>query len=312
MKNVSSFYKYDGDENTPGFTSVDDLPIGSEIIIYGAFKLYSGTPGFGSPNIVVSLNGNPVCGQTIDNPISVAGFLLNNTLEFGDDGDVYVIGKLKDFYINNGGTLDNIAIYTAHNVDFSVPYRPYYDMYTFRSQYFNLSAAEGINLLDLVTEVSDVIVRVGVDNNEALFAQVVSIYNDPSIQINILHEGTINDPYSVTDALLEAKKHTNQNDAPFVYCKGIVVQGGDRMGEIGDIRNIKIKDMDNDNVILIYYLRKHYGATAETNFTSISDIQVGDELIICGRPFTYTTSNGSTPEFASGTYCYSINGVLTQ
>ena len=277
---VYKLHKYDGDENAAGFASVEDLPVGSEIIVYGVFKLYNDGPGFGSPNILVAIDDKPACGQSIDNPISVAGFLLNDVIGLGDDNDVYVFGKLRDFYINNEGNLENIAIYTQHNVDFALPYTPYYDMFTFRSQYFDLRAVDGINFSNLITEVSDVIIRIGV-NNDALFAEVVSIYNDPSVQINILHAGTLDDPYSVTDALLEAKKHANQDDAPFVYCEGIVVQQGDRMGGIGDIRNVTIKDLSNNNEILIYYLRKHYGATVETNFTSVDDIKVGDRLIIC-------------------------------
>ena len=41
----------------------------------------------------------------------------------------------------------------------------------------------------------------------------------------------------------------------------------------------------------------------------INDLKVGDEIIIHGAPFTY--SNG-TKEFSNGTYCYSINGTLTE
>lgn len=133
---------------------------------------------------------------------------------------------------------------------------------------------------------------------------------DPSAVIT--HAGTIDDPLTVTEALIEAEKvsvsSSNPEGARYVYCTGVVSREATRVGNSGDLGNVYIKDPANDNEILIYFLRRYYGANnnPSDNFTSTDDLQIGDELLIYGRAFTY---GGTTKEFASGTYCITINGV---
>ena len=65
---------------------------------------------------------------------------------------------------------------------------------------------------------------------------------------------------------------------------------------------------ENNKEIMIYYLKRYQGApSTDDNFTSVDDIKLGDELVICGQAFNY---NGNTLEFGSGTYCITINDVV--
>ena len=75
----------------------------------------------------------------------------------------------------------------------------------------------------------------------------------------------------------------------------------------GYLRNVYIEDLNDPNVsIYIYNLQKN--EAMNPNFEKTTDLAVGDIIVIYGTPFTYT--NG-TQEFTTGTYVYSINGVLT-
>ena len=115
---------------------------------------------------------------------------------------------------------------------------------------------------------------------------------------------------SVSDAVKLAKLYkgtsAGNSGAPFYY---FVVKVKTAAGSIynGDLRNVTIEDLSDSNVtILIYSLSKT--ASKNPNFENKTDLAVGDTIIIYGAPFTYT--NG-TLEFSTGTYVYSINGVLT-
>lgn len=123
----------------------------------------------------------------------------------------------------------------------------------------------------------------------------------------ILHAGTLEDPYTVSDALIEAAKHSSIDEAPFVYCTGEVVSVGSFSPSYGDLGSVVIKDPTNEAQIFIYYLHRYNGAPANDNFNSINDLNPGDTLLIHGQPFCYGATN--TLEFGYTTYCVSINGV---
>ena len=75
------------------------------------------------------------------------------------------------------------------------------------------------------------------------------------------------------------------------------------------MHSVYVKDADKDNAMMIYYLKKFQGANNYNgNWSSVNDLSVGDVLVFYGTPFY---DNGKTLEFASGTYCVSINGIPT-
>ena len=134
----------------------------------------------------------------------------------------------------------------------------------------------------------------------------------------LTHEGTISDPKTIAEALTYAEEHPGANvgvsGAEEFFYKGVVsAPASDINSTTNDLKNVYVKDAGTSNEILIYYLKKHQGATKETNWQSISDLKVGDTIIFCGRAFCYVGNNGNlhTLEFGSGTYVYSINGVQT-
>ena len=126
------------------------------------------------------------------------------------------------------------------------------------------------------------------------------------------HAGTLDDPYTVREALEEAGRHMDTGYDTEFYCRGTVTRQGDRYGgaDYGNIRYVYIGDPGTDYQITIYWLNRYKGAPANDNFETQYDIKVGDELLIAGKLFTYVDPNGNAiPEFASGTYCITINGV---
>lgn len=128
--------------------------------------------------------------------------------------------------------------------------------------------------------------------------------------------GTVTNPKSVADALALAATHSGSTvsaaGGEYFYFTGKVCQKADQLGGSGDLRNVYIEDLNNPGTkIQIYYLSKNENRNPK--FTSVDDLSIGDVIVIHGAPFTYTGSNNnlSIKEFASGAYCYSINGVLT-
>ena len=118
--------------------------------------------------------------------------------------------------------------------------------------------------------------------------------------------GTAHNPKSVTEALQIAQLYTSASaEAAFFYI-GVVCAAATTQGSQGDLKNVRVKDLNNDEEILIYWLLKT--ADRNPNWTSIDELVVGDVIVFYGSPFMY---NQYTPEFSNGTWTYSINGELT-
>ena len=124
------------------------------------------------------------------------------------------------------------------------------------------------------------------------------------------HAGTIDDPKTIAEARSQGMQCTEYSDSPAYYFKGVVSTVSTYISpSSGDMKNVYIKDADVNNPIPIYYLKKFANASSNNNWSSLKELKIGDELVIYGRPYLY---DGKTLEFASGTYVYSINGVVTQ
>ena len=123
------------------------------------------------------------------------------------------------------------------------------------------------------------------------------------------HDGTITDPKTIAEALELATLYTSAGASTAYYFKGVVCRLGTRVNpDSGDMNGVYVEDEGQNNGMMIYWLKRFDGATASNGWSSVDDLHLGDELIFCGKPFTY---NGTTPEFGSGAYVYSINGVVT-
>lgn len=112
--------------------------------------------------------------------------------------------------------------------------------------------------------------------------------------------GTLADPYNVAGALayITTLSATDKPEA-LVYTKGKISEVV-KMGTSGSIQ-FKMADEGAENSLLVYYCDN----LGKTSFTALTDLKVGDEVIVCGKVQNY---NGNTPEYSSGAYLVSLNG----
>ena len=274
------------DDSVYGFKSVDDLAVGDEVLFYGGFKNYDSGPGFGSVTVLIALNDSLASGNSADNPTSIVNFI--QSIVFNLATEMYVFGTVTATNVD-GSTFQGFTLSGNHNIDYGPGNMESYDTELVFTSPFTYTYAAGLSYED-VSIGAKVVCRVDLSNLIVHFVTVSSIE----------HAGTLDDPYSVHDALIAAAKYTNSSDSPQIYCTGVVSRLGTAIGASGDIKNLYIQDPNTGEEILIYYLQKDIDTTID--FTNVNEIPVGTRLLICGRPFKYN----STLEFASGTYCVEI------
>ncbi len=112
-------------------------------------------------------------------------------------------------------------------------------------------------------------------------------------------KGTVDDPYTVADALaiIDAGTYTTDN----VYVKGTVSQIDEISTSYGNA-TYYISD-DGTTADQLEVFRGYYLGGAK--FTSEDDLKVGDVVVVCGALTLYS----STPEITTGSSIYSIDGV---
>lgn len=114
--------------------------------------------------------------------------------------------------------------------------------------------------------------------------------------------GTANDPYNVAAANEEAAKlASGETSETTIYIKGKISQISDVDPSFGNATYYISDDGTTDDQFLVY---RGYSLGGE-KFTTEDEIEVGDEVIVCGQLTNY---NG-TIELAQRNYIYSLNGV---
>ena len=206
----------------------------------------------------------------------------------------YVIGKAYNVYRDVFGNISEFSFEgSTTSVFYSSGEKPFYITIS-----GSITLASGLRFTDISNDTTIIATVSGGS------AHIVDI---PGLIPSTPGDGTLDNPYSVSEALQIAMQYNSKESAPWVYCICRVSQVGTTIGYAGDIGGIMVTDGINE--MLIYYLRKYEGADIDHNFTSVEDLPFDTELLIYGRPFTY---NGTTPEFADGTYCVTIDGVHTK
>ena len=295
---VYKLHRHDNDivsqvDSTPcyGFKNKSELPVGSEVVYYGNVKAYSSGPGSGSMCFAVTINSNPASGLTADAPTSVVNFWQSYALGLAEN--LYVFGKVESI-TKSGNSITDMYIAGEHTLDYGLSHVSNYSTKIRFVAPIECTFATGLSLDD-ITEDANVVFQVKGDGIH--FVSAVE---------NSLPPSTLENPYTVAQALRVAAKYTTQASAPRIYCTGVVSRAGTRIGSSGDIGNVYIKDPATNQEILVFWLRRYENAPVGDNFVNVNDVKVGDVLVINGQAFNYS---GTTLEFGSGTYCVTINGV---
>lgn len=125
---------------------------------------------------------------------------------------------------------------------------------------------------------------------------------------DIEHAGTLEDPYTVADAIAKCQEIGDTQSADSYYIKGVIKSLVDNFGNntYGN-GTFYIKDANADNEFYayrIYYLDNKQWVTGN------SIPAIGDEVVIYGKITNY---KGNTPETVQGSaYLYSLNGKTTE
>ena len=108
----------------------------------------------------------------------------------------------------------------------------------------------------------------------------------------IKHAGTVDDPYTVSDAILKAKETGTTATTDKYYIKGIICDYTPSDTDVSKFGNIKFKISDdgvNENTFLAFQVNYLGG----NKFTSSNQVAIGDIVVIYGNIVNY---QGTTPE----------------
>ena len=113
--------------------------------------------------------------------------------------------------------------------------------------------------------------------------------------------GTKEDPWNVA-AALKYITALSSSDAPtdIFYTSGKISEVV-KMGTSGSIQFKMSDDGTANNELLVYYCDN----LGKKPFTALTDLSVGDEVIVCGTVKNY---KGTTPEYNGGSYLVYLNG----
>lgn len=112
--------------------------------------------------------------------------------------------------------------------------------------------------------------------------------------------GVESDPYNVAGAIAYIQTlSTDDKPEALVYTKGVISEVV-KLGESGSIR-FKMQDKNVNNSLLVFYCNN----LGNVPFKALTDLKVGDEVIVCGKVVNY---GGNTPEYNAGAYLVSLNG----
>ncbi len=112
--------------------------------------------------------------------------------------------------------------------------------------------------------------------------------------------GVESDPYNVAGAIAYIQT-LSAGDKPeaLVYTKGVISEVV-KLGTSGSIQ-FKMQDKNVNNSLLVFYCNN----LGKVPFSALTDLKVGDEVIVCGKVVNY---GGNTPEYNAGAYLVSLNG----
>ena len=277
-------YYYDGVTSKEFGFNQNNIKVGDLITFYGGANYYGNAAQFNGSNIAIKINDTVTNdGSNSDAPLTTIQYNFNSLFGFESKADFYVVGTVTYKYD------ENIYILSSAIDMGSDLWLPSFKRYVSEN-------SDEASLFD------EIVIKYSFETDS---------YSVERIIAKASGDGTVTNPGSVSDAIRLAKLYKGSHprlagaDEPY-YFVGKVKTAASGIGS-GYLRNVYIEDLNDPNVsIYIYNLQKN--EAMNPNFENTTDLAVGDIIVIYGTPFTYT--NG-TQEFTTGTYVYSINGVLT-
>ena len=304
-----------------------------EVLLFGSIERYFNVPGMKStswarlgdkeygkdPEAEEVPGAEPTGDGTLESPFNVAA-AVKYTTALGADVEsteaVYVKGKIKTITTTQAA-IDNYGNHTFTMVDVMESSETFMAFQVYAPGNVKFTSLDQIKVGDEVVVYGKVVNYKG-NTPETVGKGQAYVYSingstegggeegggdnpggdKPSGEAS--GTGVASDPYNVAGALAYISTLSSE-DKPeaLVYTKGYVSQVV-KLGTKGSIQ-FHMSDKGVENSLLVYYCN-NLGNVA---FSSLDDLKVGDEVVVCGKVENYM---GNTPEYASGAYLVSLNG----
>jgi RPA family protein len=296
------------------------------VTVRGKYKLYTGTNGTASPEMVAAYiedfvpgnDGTPKGSGTKEDPYNPAGIaqavkdlIWTSTTEYDSTDPVFVKGKVAVISEEFSTQFGNASFTLVDAEDGSGSFVAYRVLYVGNRKF---------TANDTQIKVGDVAVVYGkmmnYQNTTAETASGAFVYELNGVSDGgIVEEGTpegdgsLESPFNASAAaqavagLTWTSTTEYQKVGPF-YIKGKISKIGEAYSSQFGNATFTITDMDGRGSFEAYRV-KYLG---NSGFSSDDEqIKVGDEVIIYGEIMNY---RGTTPESVSGSYLYSLNGKV--
>ncbi|MCM1533726.1 MAG: 5'-nucleotidase C-terminal domain-containing protein [Corallococcus sp.] len=152
---------------------------------------------------------------------------------------------------------------------------------------------------------ADNVVSGGSHDNSNTGADDKGDNTESSAMPSLRHEGTLSDPYTVSELIALAETLSSSDYAnAYVKCKvsSVPTKQGTQSGDLG---SFSVGDADAS--VWVYYVSRCYNASTDNNWSDTTDLSIGDELIIfVKKAYEY---NGRIQIYSG--YCVSLNGEAT-
>ncbi|WP_288286469.1 hypothetical protein [uncultured Prevotella sp.] len=314
------------------FTSADELPVGTEVVVYGQIQKYINTktsamtPEIAQGNYIVAKGGSGTSGDltgvtgsgTAEDPYNIAAINeIAAKLEKGQtsEQDYYFKGKVVKIATDKNGVAQNYDNGTYGNASFYISDdgTETNQFYVYRALYLENKKWEA-GAGDILKVGDEVVICGKLTNyNGTLETAQNKAYLYSLNAGDTANDGSLKHPFTAAEANAYAtalgKGNTSTED---FYIKGIVVKiATDKNGVAQNYDNGTYGNAtfyiseDGTETNLFYVYRALYLGNKKWEAGAGDIVKAGDQVIICGK----LTNYNDTPETAQNkAYLYSLNG----
>jgi len=313
------------------FTSADELPVGTEVVVYGQIQKYINNktsamvPEIAQGNYIVAKGGSGSSGNTgvagsgtAEDPYNIAAINeIAAKLEKGQtsEQDYYFKGKVVSIATDKNGVAQNYDNGTYGNASFYISDdgTETNQFYVYRALYLeNKKWVEGAG--DIVKVGDEVVICGKLTNyNGTLETAANKAYLYSLNAGDTANDGSLEHPFTAAEANAYAtalgKGNTSTED---FYIKGTVVSiATDKNGVVQNYDNGTYGNAsfyiseDGTETNQFYVYRALYLGNKKWEAGAGDIVKAGDQVIICGK----LTNYNDIPETAANkAYLYSLNG----